>query len=61
MLPKTAPAGTVIDNVRDLYIGRMVGGYGDYHGSLDDMRIYDAALNAAQLLDIYIELAAVAQ
>ncbi|NRA39204.1 MAG: LamG domain-containing protein, partial [Planctomycetes bacterium] len=53
--------GTVIDNVRDLYIGRMVGGYGDYHGSLDDMRIYDAALNAAQLLDIYIELAAVAQ
>ena len=47
--------GTIVDNDLDLYIGRMGGGYGDFKGGLDDIRIYDKVLDADAILGLYAE------
>ena len=47
--------GTIADNALDLYVGRMAGGYGDFKGALDDMRIYDHALHVDDINTLYVE------
>jgi len=44
--------GAVGDVALDTRIGRNPDGYGPFHGAIDDVRIYDVGLDAAQVLDI---------
>ena len=47
--------GTISDNNLDLYVGRMGGGYGDFKGGLDDIRLYDYALDEEAINSLFVE------
>ena len=48
-----AQTGTISVNINDLLIGQIQAGGQAFQGSLDDVAIYNRALSANEILDIY--------